>query len=182
MRFFLIISLFIFCSKAIAQDPTEQEKAILQVINNFKIDPQAFLRNKVMPYIDENGLKSNRYARSLIREMRDLEPMPALSIDSSLQEMAKEFAVKSGNRGWFGHNNYKRRFDQYGKHLTHDAENIQYGIKDPAEIVIDLLIDQDVPSLGHRKNLLDPQYTVIGIGFAKHKDYGYLTVMALGGF
>lgn len=182
MRFLITILILLTVGIAFSQEPSAQEKEILKVINEMRQDPQGFLEREVKPYIENHDLRNNRYARSLIRELRDLEPLPSFSIDSSLQEMAKTFAVKSGNHGWFGHRNYSQRFDDCASHLAHDAENIQYGLQDPLEIVIDLLIDIDVPSLGHRKNLLDPKYTVLGIGFADHKTYGCLTVMAFGGF
>lgn len=182
MRLLINIFIVLVSGYTLSQQPTAQEKEILEVINQMRKDPQGFLEREVKPYIDNHELKNNRYARSLIREMSNLDPLPTFSIDSSLQEMAKTFAIKSGKRGWFGHRNYDQRFDESASHLAHDAENIQYGLKDPVEIVIDLLIDIDVPSLGHRKNLLDPKYTVLGIGFEEHKTYGYLTVMAFGGF
>lgn len=182
MQRLLFILFIAFAFQGRAQELTLQEKRVLEVINEFRSDPQGFLEDKIMPYIRENNLTNNRYARSLIRDIKKLAPLPQFSIDSSLQEMAQEFAIKSGKRGWFGHHYYSQRFNEYGAHLAVDAENIQYGYADPESIVIDLLIDEDVPSLGHRKNLMDKAYTVLGIGFAPHKSYDHVTVMAFGGY
>lgn len=179
----ILLVIFSFVSiSSFSQEATTHEREILRVINNVRANPQAFLEDVVKPYIKLHDLNSSRYARSLVRELRDQSPVAPLEIDSSLQEMAKSFAVRSGRRGQYGHNEYNERFDQYGSHLAFDGENIQYGLKDPTAIVLDLLIDEGVPSFGHRKNILSSDFSVIGIGFADHKEINYNTVMAFGGF
>lgn len=182
MRILFLVVIVLQYSFSFAQRPTSHEQDILEVINEFRKDPQVFLRTVINPYIEENNLRSNRYARSLIRDLRNQPPLPLMKIDSSLQEMAKDFAVKCGKRGWYGHRNYNERFDRYASHLSRDGENIQYGLKKPKEIVIDLLIDVDLPSLGHRKNLMSKEFTEIGIGFSEHERISYITVMAFGGY
>lgn len=177
-----LIFVFLLSLSSFSQKATEHEKEILQVINSARTSPQEFLENVVFPYIEQNGLRSNSYVRSLIRDLKQQKALTPLTIDSSLQEMAKQFAVKSGKRGQYGHGGYSHRFDTYGSHLNYDGENIQYGIEDPKEIVVDLLIDEGVRSLGHRKNIMSSDFSVIGIGFAEHKAINFNTVMAFGGF
>lgn len=180
-KLLLVIIPFISLS-SFSQEATAHEREILEIINKVRANPQAFLEEVVTPYIKLHDLNSSRYARSLMRDLRDQEAVTPLKIDSSLQKMAKSFAIRSGRRGQYGHNQYNQRFDRYGSHLAYDGENIQYGLKDPTAIVLDLLIDEGVPSLGHRKNILSPEFSVIGIGFAEHKEINYNTVMAFGGF
>jgi uncharacterized protein YkwD len=96
--------------------------------------------------------------------------------------MARRFAIQSGKKGVYGHTRYNQRYNSYGSHLNYDGENIQYGLQKPLDIVMDLLIDEGIASLGHRKNILSSEFSVIGIGFAKHKRINYNTVMAFGGF
>tara|TARA_B100000508_G_scaffold141026_1_gene145333 strand:+ start:118289 stop:118837 length:549 start_codon:yes stop_codon:yes gene_type:complete len=182
MRNLLIIFICSFSFLSLAQQPTDVELEILNVLNQVRSDPQQFLKDVAQPYIEKNDLSSNRYARSLLRDLKKQEAVGLLKIDSSLQEMAKDFAVRSGKRGVYGHREYNKRYDEYGSHLATDGENIQYGLSGPLDIVMDLLIDTDVPSLGHRKNILSDKYSVIGIGFAEHKKINYNTVMAFGGF
>ena len=177
-----LIIILLFSIPSFSQEATSHEKDILNVLNQVRTNPQSFLDTVVMPYIEKHNLKSNIYARSLIKDLKKQDALTPLTIDSSLQEMAKDFAVKSGNRGQFGHNKYNQRYDKYGSHLNYDGENIQYGVEDPTEIVLDLLIDEGVRSLGHRKNILSSDFSVIGIGFAPHKQINYNTVMAFGGF
>jgi hypothetical protein len=44
------------------------------------------------------------------------------------------------------------------------------------EIVLQLLIDEDVPSLGHRRILLE-KYQTIGVSIQPHSHYGFNAVL-----
>jgi hypothetical protein len=52
------------------------------------------------------------------------------------------------------------------------AENISYGHDDPFSIVAQLLVDDGVPSRGHRKNLLTPSFQRVGVAVGPHAKYG----------
>jgi len=49
----------------------------------------------------------------------------------------------------------------------------------PLEIVLELMIDEDVPSLGHRL-VMFTNYTKIGISIQPHKKYEWNTVLDFG--
>jgi uncharacterized protein YkwD len=40
------------------------------------------------------------------------------------------------------------------------GENLDFGNSDPADIIKALIIDDDVPSRGHRKNILHPGWAI----------------------
>jgi len=61
------------------------------------------------------------------------------------------------------------------------AENCDYGSTEPLEIVMSLLIDDGIASLGHRKNILHPGLNYVGIAIEKHKTYGVNCVMDFSG-
>ena len=62
------------------------------------------------------------------------------------------------------------------------GENVQYGCFDAIEIVIDLLIDDDVPDRGHRLSLLSEEYEEAGVAFEKggNAACGSVCVITLG--
>lgn len=93
--------------------------------------------------------------------------------------------------------NYLKAFN--GRRLAHDAPNLSFeqrfrqaGVGCAAEnlyagenrtalqVVMDLLIDQGVQSLGHRKNLLNPDYHTIGIVIKSYSDDGRVVVIDFG--
>lgn len=161
---------------------TTSEKEVLSYINQVRTNPKLFLKNVAEPYIDNNDLSRNRYARSLIRDLEKLDSIRPLVFEESLQEMSVDFAKEAGRKGWVGHRRVSQRFEEYADHIDITAENLQYGFDKPLDIVMDLLIDTDVPNLGHRKNILDPNFSIIGISIEKHKSYEFITVISFGGF
>lgn len=161
---------------------TTSETKVLDYINQVRTNPQLFLNEVALPYIKNNDFSRNRYAKSLIRELQKQDSIQPLAFESSLQEMSIDFAKEAGRKGWVGHKRVSQRFDKYADHVDFNAENLQYGFNDPLDIVMDLLIDIDIPSLGHRKNILDPNFSIIGVSIEKHKNYEFITVMTFGGF
>lgn len=180
MRVLFIFFCFTFAQASFGQ--TSSEKKVLNYINQVRTNPQLFLKEVALPYIKENNFSRNRYAKSLIRELEKLDSMQPLTFESSLQEMAVDFAQEAGKKGWVGHRKVSQRFEEFANHVEITAENLQYGFDNPLDIVMDLLIDIDVPNLGHRKNILDPKFSIIGVSIEKHKSYEFITVMAFGGF
>ena len=177
----ILVVLFI-CLNLICFGQTESEKKVVELINQARTNPQLFLNEVALPYIKKKDLSRNRYAKSLIHELERLDSMKPLTFDSSLQKMSEDFAEEAGKKGWVGHKRTEKRFEEYASEVEITAENLQYGYDEPLDIVMDLLIDIDIPNLGHRKNILAPIFSIIGVAINNHKDYEYLTVMSFGGF
>ena len=180
MKNLFVFLCFLMTFSSIGQ--TSAEKKVLNYINQVRTNPQLFLKEVALPYIENNDLSRNRYAKSLIRELEKSDSVQPLSFENSLQEMSIDFAKEAGKKGWVGHRRVSQRFEKYADHVEITAENLQYGFDDPLDVVMDLLIDFDIPSLGHRKNILDTNFSIIGISIEKHKSYEFITVMTFGGF
>jgi uncharacterized protein YkwD len=151
-------------------------------MNQVRTNPKLFLKEVALPYIKKNDLSRNRYAKSLIRELERRDSIPPLKFNNSLQKLSDDFAEEAGRKGWVGHRRVNQRFEKYANHIDLTAENLQYGFDDPLDIVMDLLIDIDISNLGHRKNILNPNFSIIGVSINKHKSYEFITVMSFGGF
>ena len=98
------------------------------------------------------------------RSKRGLAP---LILDSSLSNVATKKSQDMINRGYFDHNSptYGSPFDmmkQFGISYKAAGENIAMGQKDPQD-VMNAWMNSD----GHRKNILSPNFTHIGVGIAK---------------
>ena len=57
------------------------------------------------------------------------------------------------------------------------GENCGYAKYNGKDLVNQLLVDQDVPSLGHRDNILNAKYTKIGVGVDAHPTYETVVVV-----
>ena len=59
------------------------------------------------------------------------------------------------------------------------AENLSYGPANTVMALILLYIDEGLPDVGHRKNLLSPTYVEMGIGISNYSNNNVLVVQDL---
>lgn len=158
------------------------ERGLLFYTNLVRINPRLFCATYLQKYIDVNNLdRKNYYVSSLIKELNKLKPIKALDFDKSLYDMAKVHAISMGVKGKIGHDEFDKRIKKFlNNKFAMIGENCEYGSSDPLEILMCLLIDEGVASLGHRKNLLNPEFNYVGISFKPHKTYGVNCVMDFG--
>lgn len=148
-------------------------KQVVFYTNLVRIHPQLFAETYLQQYVDSLELQKSEYVISLFKDLKKQKPLLPLVPDEKLTKIAQAFAEESGKAGKTGHANFAKRLQGYGA----AGENCSYGKETALEIVIDLLIDEDVPSLGHRVNILSADYGIIGVGFSTHKKYGVCCVM-----
>ena len=178
---------FILVPFIVSAQSDEHYKLLLGKINFLRTKPQIFLKEVVYPYITHHNLDSlnDKYVASLIQTLKVQKPLKELKFDGYLNRKAQEFAEEMGKTGQTGH--YSAKLGGVSKRLErlkdshYIGENCQYGLSDPLEILMNLLIDQGVPNLGHRTNLLFDKFTLIGIAITSHKSYGTQCVMDFAG-
>lgn len=153
-----------------AEDETNRfDRSILDYINEMRADPRAFYQKYVEEYIREKSRRfTARYTRSLKKDMLRSPALPLFESNSVLRKTATlQLNYLAPYKGRMltheqGNISFAERMNRAKLHCL--AENI-YTADDPKalEVVLDLLIDEGVPSFGHRKNLMNPMYTHIGI-------------------
>lgn len=109
----------------------------------------------------------NNYKTSL----RTLEWSDALS------QSCFDHISEQGPSGATGHYsaNGNSPFQRMDKYLTYmgTGENLSYGdIVNPEDPVLQLIIDDGVPSRGHRTNIYNADFTHLGVSCGCHKGYG----------
>ena len=87
---------------------------------------------------------------------------------------------KKGHRS-ANHKSFEERTKKLKKKYIKIKENNQYGFPDALSIVVDLLIDDDIESLRHRKTLLHKSLKYVGVGIRSHKKYQINTSLLFGG-
>lgn len=158
---------------------SEKEKSVIFYYNLVRLEPALFMDTYVKHYIDSTR-NHNKYTSSLTKTLKDINEMGVLYPSPELFQLAKAHAIEFGKSGKTGHGNFKKRFQAYSSQChCRIAENCYYGNSDPLNIVICLLIDENVRNLGHRKNILNPEFKNIGVSVAKHKTYKWNCVMDL---
>lgn len=153
---------------------TPVEKETILYINLCRLYPKDFLTYEVMDYYGSekysNYLKNSTYRASLIKLLGAMQPVPALYFDLDTYTGANCFAKEQGQAGTIGHDRKKCKVD-------YAAECCAYGDETGKDIALSLLIDHDVPSLGHRKICLDKAYTKIGVSVQPHKKWDVVAVL-----
>ena len=156
---------------------TMMEKEVITYVNLCRLYPQLFLEYELLDYYgpEEYGdyLRNSNYRESLVNTLREIEPTEALYFNQRAYLSAKCFAKEQGLAGDIGHT----RINCTNK--AFNGECCSYGMKSARDIVMQLLIDHNVPSLGHRKICLDPNYKTIGVSIQPHSRWDTCAVLDL---
>jgi len=156
-----------------------EEKNIIWLCNLARFDGDLFSKTFVKEYIEKNQVIYSPYVKSLFSDLKKTKKVVLYKPDKRIYELAKGHAIWCGKKGKTGHKKFQERAKK-SKH-TKFAENAQYGDFIAIDIIMDLLIDEGIKSLGHRKNILSPLYRHIGVAIEPHKTYKYNCVMDFGG-
>jgi len=118
--------------------------------------------------------------------LKSTTAVPLLRVSRGLCAAAKAHAKDQGPKGLVSHegsdnSSPEERINRFGTWGKAFGENIEYGNFNAEEIVMQLIIDDGVPGRGHRKNIFNPLYRVVGIGFGPHQRYGQMCVMDFAG-
>jgi len=179
-----------------AQQPSALERGILEQTNRARMDPAGFARDLevMLPYFDGNilrrpgqrvGLRTNEgpaAVREAIAFLRAQEPLPALTWADGLWRAAGDHVRDQGPSGSTGHvgndrSSMGQRMSRYGQWQGTAAENIDYGAENALDVLISLIVDDGVPSRGHRSNIFNPRLRVMGAACGPHTGYRVMCVM-----
>ena len=153
---------------------TPDEKEAILYINLCRLYPQDFLKHELVQYYGTvehgNYVKNSPYRESLMKLLGTMQPVNALYFDLETFKGANCFAKEQGQAGTIGHSRKSCKAD-------YDAECCSYGMETGRDIAMQLLIDDDVPSLGHRIICLDNDYTKVGVSVQPHKKWDVVAVL-----
>jgi uncharacterized protein YkwD len=159
----------------------ETEKQVIFYSNLARINGSLFADTYLQNYINENNISKNTYVISLIKDLKKSEPANPLIPQKDLYEAALYHAKTSGKNGSVGHQNFNVRTKGLIKKYNSLGENCDYGSDEALAIVLNLLIDENIPNLGHRKNILNPAFAHTGAAIHQHKRYKVNTVIIYAG-
>ena len=157
-----------------AKDATylsQAEKDLILYCNLARLDGQTFANQ----YLSKMKNSSNSYEQSLLKDLAGIKNLPMLKPNSRLAKAAKVHVDDIGPKGLVQHESSDgtATFTRVRKYYNggYMGENISFGYSSAMDIVLQLLVDDGVESLGHRHNILNKSFIRIGISIGSHKQY-----------
>lgn len=153
-----------------------KEKEVIYILNCARTNPKLFAATVLKQYRDFSpyGYLANADEfPSLLDTMQNPEPLNLLYPDELCFKSAECHAKTSGVEGYVGH---ERRNSACLKKKYFNGECCDYGHGEPLDIIMSLLVDDGVPSLGHRFVCLS-SYNKIAVSIQSHKAYGVTAVL-----
>ncbi len=139
---------------------------------------QVYIGNRT--YLNtQEGIKPVNEA---IQVLKKTAPVSTLSPSKGMSLAAKDHVRDQGKTGQTGHNSSNgstpsERLNRYGRWQRAMGENISYGPDTAQQVVMQLIIDDGVLDRGHRSNIFNPAWRVIGVACGPHPKFRIVCVM-----
>lgn len=146
---------------------SQEEKNAFLWTNLVRMAPKEFA-TMLDNYIANTDLytKTNSYVLSLKRDLQKSIPIrDPLHTHPTLKKVALSHAEYGKRTGQYGHQNIQKRYAIVNKEMKYFtyAENCGYHDENTLDAFMSLLIDEGIRDLGHRKNILNPKLTHMGV-------------------
>ena len=136
--------------------------------NYSRQNPKGFWDSVVAPIIRVYPQLNTSFAASLKKTLYRTGVLPLLKPNRVLNQLATKNAIDIGAKGNLSHSSsngisFQARVFSGGIAKC-AAENLSLGFPNPVFSLVLLYLDEGVPDLGHRNNLLNPYYVEMGVG------------------
>ena len=171
------------------------EKEVLLELNKARSNPKLYANLYIEPmlrYFDgkldtRNNIETNEGVKAVkdcIAQLKRTAKMDLLSPDQELSKAALRHTSQQSKTRETGHDSPNGETFEYRLRkikFSNTAECISYGESEARGIVVSLLVDDGVPSRGHRNIILNPRYSSVGIAAGSHKVYSNMCTIDFGG-
>jgi len=175
------------------------EKAVVHEINLIRIAPKdyasfleqfkKYYHDKLIKIPNETPIITEEGVGALIeatRFLRSTKPIPSLILSKGMSWGAKDHVKDLSLLRGSQHRGSDKsqpwdRVNRYGAWQKVIVENISFGHDRARNIVMSLIIDDGVPHRGHRKNIFNSDFRVIGVACGEHPHYKTVCVITFAG-
>lgn len=177
------------------------EKAIILEMNKVRTNPPKYAEINIKPmlkrfsgnkYLHLGKTYATKEGKSAVEEcykvLNKTKTAGLLYPDGNLTKAARDHVKDQERTADIGHsgNDGSTPLMRVKKYVNSDyifiGENISYGLTSADEIVSFLLINDGMPSRGHREILLNPRFNLAGVSCGYHKVYKTMCVIMYGTF
>lgn len=206
---FFILCLIVLCTPTAALTQSNKtskvdylsslEKAVVNEMNIARTSPKqyaSFLEQfrkhydgKLLKLPGETPLLTKEGPGAVVEaigSLRSQKPVPPLNPSKGMSLGAKDHVRDLGTSGASRHSGSEGsqpwdRVNRYGTWQKIIGENISFGHNEARHIVTTLMIDDGVPHRGHRKNIFNPDFRVVGVACDDHPIYRTICVITFAG-
>ena len=131
---------------------SSRENQMVDEINLVRSDPPGYIKY-VKEFIKRTnpGKRTVATANELMDELKKQQPLSPLKINMDMYRDAKDYGKLMMENNSIEHSD-----------LPYN-ENLSFGIEDIREVIMDLLIDEDIPDRGHRRNILKKNISAVAV-------------------
>ena len=164
----------------------QKEQTMFYWVNVFRKNPKRFYTDVVKEFIRQFPEANKPEVKSLEKDIeKGAVTLPLFMPDAGLITMAKAHSLDLSKRGGIishkssSGKDFVQRIKEAGGYRC-GAENLFVGSGNPLEALVMLLIDYGVADKGHRVNLMDPGFRLMGLSFAESKKGKVVIVQVFG--
>jgi len=175
------------------------EEGIVKEVNLARTNPAAYAswlrgqrqyyRGKLMQRPGEAPVRTKEGLAAVDEAIRWLEkhrPAGALGTSRGLSLAARDLVAPQGASGGFGHtgpdgSTPSGRIERHGQWESVIGENVAYGQRTARDVVAAFIVDDGVPGRGHRTNLFNAAFHVMGVDCGPHSTYGTTCAITFAG-
>ena len=175
------------------------EKEIVKEVNLARTKPgvyaswlraqRQYYREKQLRRPGEGPVRTKEGLAAVDEAIRWLEkqrPVGALGTSRGLSLAARDLVAPQGASGGFGHtapdgSTPSGRIERHGQWESVIGENVAYGQRTARDVVAAFIVDDGVPGRGHRTNLFNAAFHVMGVDCGPHSTYGTTCAITFAG-
>jgi uncharacterized protein YkwD len=118
--------------------------------------------------------------------LKTAKPLPALTPSQGLSSAARDHLRDQMQAEHIGHigsdgSNASERMERYGAWEVGIGEDIVYGSPTAQRLAMQLVIDLEAPGHTYRRNIFNPDFSVLGIACGSNARYTHMCVVTFAG-